>query len=475
MPVSSATVRKTRGKSTAAVSVAAVAAMAGVAAAAVAGCSATSSSPAGDAVNPAPVSVSIPDRDGPGVTADAVAISWGGWLIPGKGAPERRQRENDALAAVVDTFNQQGGLGGRKVRLLPAEQDPGARLTNERSEAFVKGNHLPLPDPSNGKAACDAYAQSPVFALLSPRLAGPPFGTAAAGACLNAAGHPVVGVDGWTRSDFRAAPATAGLGLAADRRVDALIAGGKDAGIIGTPGKTAVVTDSTAPGTSTAELAALAKAGVADPTVLPVNPQLSAAEALNLVVKLKSGGIERLISLRGSDVSFDFFENLAPVLKQQQFYPRTLVLDGPGFGAMNYGAHGLPAAMTDSFAFYASKPVAGSRADPALAAQADATPARKLCAAAAAAHPALAQQLVSDTDLCDQLELLKAAFAASGSTRLNAQAFTAGLNKLAGYSSPELIKTGFGPDRHDGAAGIVRVRYSASCACDVNSAKVIPF
>ncbi|MFK0111955.1 hypothetical protein [Streptomyces sp. NPDC091217] len=438
---------------------------------ATAGCSTTSSGTSGADSSQAKATA-IPSKDGPGVTDRTITLSYGGWLadLPA----QQRAVTKSAVDEVVKIFNSRGGAGGRQIRFLPAEKDPGAPLVKQRAVAYSKANNLPLPDPSKGKQACDAYAKTPVFGLVDADLVSPPYGTAAAGACLSAGGRISVGVVGWNEADFRAAPSAAGLTLATDRAIDALVAAGKDSGVLGTGAKTGLLTDSTAPEDSSTYLPALAKAGLKNPLALPVNPNLGQADALNVVVKMKSAGLKNLVVLVGERESGKTLMALASVFKQQKYYPRILMVDGPAPDVLAYTAHGLPAQLMSNFAAYTT--TVTTAPTPQILTAMKSTPAGKLCADAAAALKLSAATFMGMDHLCDNLELLKAALAASGSKYINSQAFATGLGKLSTtYRSPDLIGTEFGPDRHYGASGLARVDYSAKCKCSVVSNHRIPF
>ncbi|MER6007843.1 hypothetical protein ABT120_55540 [Nonomuraea angiospora] len=436
-----------------------------------ASCSATTNA-AGPGPAPAQ-SAAIPAQDGPGVTADTITISWGKGLLPTGTVPAATVKNfQEGYQAVVDAFNKQGGIGGRKIQIL--QDDPGKPLVAQRDEAYTKSNWLPVADPTNGKAACDAYANTQVFALLYPNLVSAPYGTPAAGACLNSGGHPIIGVNGWTKADYQAAPATAGVTIAADRFIDAVAAAGKDSGVLTKPAKTALITGSAQPGDllDRLYLPALARAGVTGPQVFPVSQTLSDADKLSTTVKLKSAGIERIIFLTDAQATFSLALNLLPAFQKQQFEPQILSLDMPAHQALIAAAQiEFTPKLADNLVSYWTRP---SRDTLKLTDAQAATPGGKLYNAVAKANPTLQPYL--DLDLCDALELLKAALAASGSTHVNAQAFAAGLDKLNdSYQSPRLYATSFGPDRHDGGAGLVRQTYSAECKCGVPSAKVLGF
>jgi hypothetical protein len=437
------------------------------------GCSATGTG-SGPSGQTSPQAVTIPAQDGPGVTADTITLSWGKALHPTTGtSPDVVKNTQAGWKAVVDAFNEEGGIAGRKVEIL--QNDPGSPLVAQRSEAYTRSNFLPVPDPTNGKAACDAYAGSQVFALLWPNLVSAPYGTPAAGACLNAGGHPIIGATGWTKADYQAAPSTAGLTIATDRFSDAIIAAGKDSGMLAAPAKTAVITDSAQP-TDTltkVDLPALAKVGVTDPQVFPVGLTLDQAGALNLAVKMKSAGIERVILL-SPDAQFSFAMALAlvPIFQQQQFTPKVLGISGLKYEALAAAGNvGITPQIAESLLFYQSQTSTDALE---LNATQAATPGGKLYNAVVQANPAL--QPYIDVDLCDALELLKAALAASGSKYVNAQSFTTGLDKLQDtYQSLRLFATSFGPGRHDGGAGIVRQTYSSQCQCGQVSSNVQRF
>lgn len=435
----------------------------------VAACSATpvGGSTSSGSTNSAPVSV-------PGVTAETVTLSWGPGLMDenSKTNPAQYKVDTQAVQAVVDAFNEAGGLLGRKVEVLATDKDPGNKLGWARMDAYTKAQGLPLPDPTNGAEVCDAYAGTDVFALLYPVLVAQPLGTPAGAVCLNKAGHPIVGIGaGWSAADYKAAPASAGFAVPADRSTAALIAGGKAAGVIGS-GKVAVVTDSTKPADAfSADLKQLADAGVADPLVLALNPAMEQAEALSTVVKLADQKVSGVVFLTDATVTPGLLFLLLPALEQQQFYPKLLTLDA-STGAVLQGLKQVSPQVTDAMVSYVSVPEQILLPDEKEKARRAATPAGQLCAAAAKAKPAVAEAV--SLQLCDSLTLLKAALTAGGD-QVSATAFEQGLGKLSDYTSPSAFAVKFAPGQHAGGAGITRVVYSSECQCESPSGGIVTF
>ena len=433
---------------------------------ALAGCAST-----GSATNapPSTATVVVPEADGPGVTADTITVSWGQAAFPSIEDASIVELKNQATTALVDAFNAGGGIAGRKVEII--DEDPGTPLMAARSTTVTSSGGLAVPDASNGQDMCDAYKDSGVFALLFNPLATAPYGTPAAGRCLNAQGQVLVGGTEWALSDYTAAPATAGLSLATDRFFDALIAAGEDSKFFEPGGTTALITDPTDTSgfVDSVYLPALAAAGVEDPLALPLSPAATPAEALSTVVKLKAEGVDQVVF--ASKASFTAAFYLLPVMQEQGYMPRILSLDGADWTLIPLlGTITVDDNLTSSLVTYASKP-AGDIAT--LTEEQLATPAGALYAQVVEDNPTL-NGFVS-LDLADALQLLKATLESSGSDHVNAEAFTTGLRNLSGYSSPRLLATQFGPDRQDGSSGIVLTTFSPDCNCAVFAEDVVTF
>ncbi len=430
---------------------------------AITGCSATTA-PGGSSTSGA---VAIPDADGPGVTADTIAISYDTFAFPNSDAAT--QKESVAAAqALVDVFNEQGGIDGRDVVLVT--DDPGTPLLQERDAAYLASG-TEVSDASNGQDACEAYADADVFALAFNGLVSAPYGSPAAGACLNAQGQAVIGTSGWSSADFDAAPATAGLQIATDRFYDGLVAAGKDADFFDAPGTTALVTDplDTTGYVDSVLIPALADEGIDDPAVYPVASDATAAQALSTVVKMKADGITNVV-FAASSSDWQVI-TLLPVMQEQQFVPRMLTVDGANWSLFPLlGTITIDDELTQALASYVSR---APRDGLLLTDTQLATPAGELYQAALDANPTLAASI--DIKLADSLELLKAALAASGSEHINAEAFSVGLGKLTDYSSPLLFKTAFSPTAHDGGAGVVRSTYDADCGCAQLGEEIVDF
>lgn len=407
------------------------------------------------------------DTDGPGVTADTVAVSWRNFAFDNN--PDFATQLAQGAQALVDAFNEDGGISGRDVTLIT--DDPGTPLLNQRAEALASSSALAVPDASGGADACAAYADQPVFALIRNPIVSVPLGSAAAAKCLNAQGQIVVGVDGWSTADYAAAPATAGLALATDRYYKALVAAGEDAEFFAKDAKTALITspEDASGGVEDILIQALEDVGVTDPAIHPVSAAASEADLLNTVVKLKSEGVDHVIFTAPNMAAVTY--GLLPVMQQQSYLPRMLALDSLDWTLLQLiGTVTIDDALQKALALYSSQP---RRDEVTLSDAQKKTPAGELYESVIAAHPELANYV--DLDLADGLYLIKAALEASGDDRVNATAFSNGLNDLTDYESPRLYATSFGPDAHDGSSGIVRMVYGPDCGCSQIDGDVVSF
>lgn len=436
-----------------------------VAAIALAGCSATTTGHVGG-TSSGPVV--IPEKDGPGVSATAINVSWGLGAFPSQDDASLVAQRREANSALVDAFNEKGGIEGRKVQLV--EDDPGSDLMAARNSAYNNAGGLAVPDATNGQETCNAYKDKDVFALLFNPLLTAPYGTPAAAKCLGSQGQPAIGGLSWTRADYRAAPAAAGLSLASDRFFDALVAAGKDSGFFASDAKVALITDPTDTSgfVDSAYIPALAQSGISNVKQYPLAPTATPADALSTVVKLKAEGIDHVVY---ASTNFVAPLSLLPVMQEQDYLPKMLTVDGPDWVLLSViGTVRVDDKLLDALSTYVSKP---ARDLAALTDEQKTSPAGALYTEVVEAHPTL--QNVVSLDLADSLMLLKAALEKSGSEYINAEAFTTGLRSLTDYQSPRLIETKFGTDQQDGAAGIIRTSFSAECSCVKLADKSVTF
>ncbi|WP_330293107.1 hypothetical protein [Streptomyces sp. NBC_00576] len=412
---------------------------AGVLAVSLAGCSATSADTDTKSSSSPSAATTIPEQDGPGVTADSITVV-DNYYYDGTAPVDK---------AVFDAYNAAGGIAGRK--LVRADQPqinvPATATAAEQDQAI-----------------CLAYEQrkDKVFAVLNDVE-----GSVKLNSCLNKQGTVVQERSGSVvdESLFQDAPFTVGPATLTNERLatswPALL---KSTGFLKGTSKVAVVSDGVANDDKIAAstfVPALEKVAGSTPRLFTFDTTSSdqkalQAQALSMVLKLKQAGIDRIVFFGGGAAGPIAITADKQGLDAQYAWTASGVpagngitpaiqaaLTGYAWGLTDYG---VPVATQQEM--LASNPAAG-----------------KCLSILTKAHLDLAQNASTALQLCDALNLLKQALEGNGSKYVNAQAFIAGVDKLDTFDSVTTFQSGFGPGRHDGALAMRKSVYERSCTC----------
>ncbi|WP_156096244.1 hypothetical protein [Amycolatopsis jejuensis] len=395
----------------------------------------------------------IPEKNGPGVDADTITFA-----VPGSGGLATTGGSDNGTAvrdAIVAMYNDRGGIAHRKIRLV-----------NQAGEASG--------DSTLAQAECAAIAaqQPAVFAVLG--ITRPP---SVLTSCLNSRGIVGILAGGFgTAAVFRNAPATAGIDLLTDTRLarswPRIL---QQTGWLAGAGRVAVVIDQSYHGAEPPDPeipklleSGLVAAGAPKPDVhsLPADAAAGKAAALDLVLKLKTSGADRVVLVGDATGALP---DLLLEAGKQQYFPRIAASAHVAGAMVAFGADpALRAAATpiewrrmegDSLADN-EQAVADLKRD-------NASARRCLEAIDRAGGDPQAKETGRTTglDLCQSLDLVAAALERSGSSFVNAEAFAAGLQKIGSFPAMRGFANRYGPGDQGGTAAVQPLAYRPDCSC----------
>lgn len=388
----------------------------------VAGCSATGVGGAETETDPG--RVQIPAKDGPGVTATTITV-----MDPERVDPAYRKLEDTIAAA----YSARGGVAGRKVVFVDAFEvkGPGDATIEQAEQAFCAAlDEAPKPFVylSSGSAC---MSRAGVLAIDIPGNFAAPL--------YHDVGN-VVSPSGMTQRRFNET-------LALRLRADGVLASARRVGVISMPADDAE---------SVASLVDELRKGDPGYTVqtFPLVDYTPAAE-LNQLIKMKQAGIDHVVAT-GDGVSIDL-----STFTKQGYEP---VIAGMGFPALDPAfRNGTPASILGKIRSYGWLVGDAAVSEAQRAQLALARPGARECAdiLRKAGLPTTGSQLTSALRLCETLDFLEAALAASGSSYVNAEAVLAGKAELGDFPCLTAFSCRLTGTRPDGVNAVRKIVYDA--------------
>lgn len=421
-----------------------------------AGCSTTATlgDRAGGA-GPAPVTMDIPATDGPGVTSAKVRITSESYYTDTK----------RVVDAIVGHLNKTGGLGGRMVEVV------------EWPQAEVA---MDAPPAQYSTAMCKAFQDAHIFAAMDTHATGLPFRetTCAQDAGIVTVAAPAgnlteVGIDdaAMKENPFVFAPSD----MASLRLASTLAQRVKDDGILDGVKRAAVLYDPDVYRAEADMVVDKLTEGGRDLRVekFDVPRALTDANLLSTIIKLKGAGYDLLLPVGAAS------QVIPPgMLAAQHYAPKVA---GFGLSLDHEAIAAVPPEFLQKFVAYDYRPANLNVPTNDMRSALLSLPGAKDCyqilerAGVAFNVPGEAFSFGVPLTWCNQLNFLRAALKASGSTHVNAQAVFVGSGRIgSGLQSLDCFGTKLAPGRRDGADAVRKLVYNPALKSFVFTGPVLP-
>lgn len=383
-----------------------------------------------------------------GVTADAINVTTRGF------DGDTTSPNGQIFTALVDHYNQQGGIAGHKLKPvpMPAGGDPDPKAS--------------AAETAQKDCLAATQANPKIYAVVGERF------EPALDSCLSSHGIAVVlGGDSMVTDDLTSkAPAVAGVTITAGKAATAMATMLGSTGYLTGAGNVAVVdvpeSEPYQPAVRDTLIPSLQKAGagkVSEYSLTGAGNDAAAAgaAAANLVLRMSADHVDRV-------VLFGTGPYLTAVTKQmvsQKFTPRIAAMGGfLSDGPKGAGLGNAPAQVLQQFTGIGWTTDMGAPDEVTKLTTTNAA-AQKCATTLTEAHLAAELYLKIALPMCESFNLLTAALAHADSQHINAKAFADGVGNLGDFDPITAFKAKFAKTDHAGVAAYRQVQYQSACKC----------